>query len=199
MKRFTIKERVQIYFNCPDKMERVERMLKRADYEDVSLTLTYTGPTGRPAWLRIRFGSGWTGRGAEIQGVDYLYGGRKGIIVFIPISSNLHIINSCRLRGPENTIHLGNLTEISYYWDDDPFCPVRWREEEEEMDEIHREVTEISNEVLNWEEENLIDMQIEREITEISNEVLNWEEENLIDMQIEVEMEEALQGQVDFD
>ena len=175
MKRFTIKERVQIYFNCPDKMERIERMLKRADYDDVSLTLTYTGPTGRPAWLRIRFGSGWTGRGAKIQGVDYLYGGRKGIIVFITISSNLYIINSCRLRGPENTIHLGNPTEITYDWDDDTCCTVRWREEEEEMDEIH------------W------------EVTEISNEVLNWEEEKQINMQMAAEMEEALQGQVDFD
>jgi hypothetical protein len=50
---------------------------------------------------------------------------------------------------------------------------VERREEAEEMDEIHREVAEISDEVL------------------------NWEEEMLYDMQIEAEMEEALQGQVD--
>ena len=46
------------------------------------------------------------------------------------------------------------------------------REEAEEMDEIHREVGEISDEIL------------------------NWEDETMDDMQIEAEMEEALQGQI---
>ncbi|CAB4020656.1 Hypothetical predicted protein [Paramuricea clavata] len=188
-----------LYFNCPDKMKRIERMFKRADYKDVSLALTFTRPTGSRSRLRVRFGRGWTGRGAEIQGVDYLYGGKKGIIVFITISSSLYVIHSCHLEGPEDTIHLGNPTEIKYDWSDCPACYVRWQEEAEEMDEIRREVTEISNEVLDWEEEMLDDMQIEAEMEEALWGQFDWEEENLNDMQMDAEMGEALQGQVDLD
>jgi hypothetical protein len=80
-------------------------------------------------------------------------------------------------RDKKDGIYLGMSDDISYLYP----CilyprhrrMVERREEAEEMDEIHREVAEISDEVL------------------------NWEEEMLYDMQIEAEMEEALQGQVD--
>ena len=31
--------RIQLYFNCPEKMDRITRMLKRVDYRDIMFTI----------------------------------------------------------------------------------------------------------------------------------------------------------------
>ena len=88
MRQFGRKEkRVQLYFNCSERMNHIERMLKRVDYKDIVFIMEVGGDYG-PAKLKVKFGKGWMGRGAEIRGVDYFYGDKKGIIVFITIFSN---------------------------------------------------------------------------------------------------------------
>ena len=154
------KERIQFYFNCPEKMEYIEKMIKHTNYKDIVFTLVFTGPTGSPAGIRSRLG-----RNVVLWVVGSPYCRRRGIAVCTILSNNIFTIRGCYLSSPNGMIRLGRPTEIA--------CS--WTLQEEEKDRIRRE------------------------ITEISNEVLNWEEEKLIDMQIEAEMEEALQGQADFD
>ena len=156
------KERIQFYFNCPEKMEYIEKMIKHTNYKDIVFTLVFTGPTGRPAGIRSR---PRLGRNVVLWVVGSSYCRRKGISVCTILSNNIFTIRGCYLSSPNGMIRLGRPTEIA--------CS--WTLQEEEKDRTRRE------------------------ITEISNEVLNWEEEKLIDMQIEAEMEEALQGQADFD
>ena len=161
-------ERVQLYFNCPEKVEHIERMLKRVvGYKDIVFTFISIATSGRSTRIKVKFGRGWTGRGAEIRGVDYFYGGKKGIIVFITISSNAYMIYKCCLKSPEDKIHLDEPAEITYDW----LLSPRTHEEIDEEDEETR--------AIRW------------CISEIADEILNWEEETL------AEMEEALQGQID--
>ena len=58
MRQFTgmEKERIQFYFNCPEKMEYIEKMIKHTNYKDIVFTLVFTGPTVRPAGIRSRLG-----------------------------------------------------------------------------------------------------------------------------------------------
>ena len=161
-------------------MDHIERMLRRVEYKDIVFIMEIGTGYG-PARLKVKFGMGWMGKGAEIHVVNNLRGEPKGIRVSITISEFTQVYY-CRIenqKDKKDKIYLDVPNGISY-----PYArilyPELWRmterwEEAEEMDEIRRE------------------------ITEISDEILNWEEEMLDDMQIEAEMEEALQGQVDQD
>ena len=65
MRQFTRRkeERVQLYFNCLEKMDYIERMLKRVDYMDTMFTMEVRGENG-PTKLKVKFGKGWMGKGA---------------------------------------------------------------------------------------------------------------------------------------
>ena len=177
MRQFTRREeeRVQLYFNCLEKMDYTERMLKRVDYMDTMFTMEVGGENG-PAKLKVKFGKGWMGKGAEIHRVNNLKGEPKGIMVLITISESTYPYDCCieSKKNKKDGICLGIPTGITHLHTHPEVLHIAERQEEaEEMDEIHREVGEISDEIL------------------------NWEEETLNDMQIEAEMEEALQGQID--
>jgi hypothetical protein len=171
------RRRVQLYFNCPNKIDNIERMLKRVDYKDIVFIMEVGGDYG-PAKLKVKFGRGWMGKGAEIHAVNNLKGEPKGIRVSITISESTRVYY-CRIenqKDKKDKIYLDIPNGINYpFIHPDLRHMAERREESEEMDEIRRE------------------------INEISNEVLDWEEENLIDMQTDAEVEEALQGQVDLD
>jgi hypothetical protein len=178
MRQFRRKEnRVQLYFNCSERMDHIERMVKRVDYKDIVFIMEVGGDYG-PAKLKAKFGKGWMGRGAEIYVVNNLGGEPKGITVSITISESTYMYD-CYIENQKDRkdrICLGIPDGINYpyiYIHPDLQHMVERREEAEEMDEIRREMKEISNEIL------------------------NWEEKTLDDMQMDAEMREALQGQVD--
>jgi hypothetical protein len=158
-------------------MDHIERMVKRVDYKDIVFIMEVGGDYG-PAKLKVKFGKGWMGRGAEIYVVNNLGGEPKGITVSITISESTYMYD-CYIENQKDRkdrICLGIPDGINYpyiYIHPDLQHMVERREEAEEMDEIRREMTEISNEIL------------------------NWEEKTLDDMQMDAEMREALQGQVD--
>ena len=113
--------KVQLYFNCPEKMDRIARMCKETNYEDMTLIISTKNPfTGRQAKHRIRFGKGWMEKDAEIQLVDYIYGGSKGIIIFTTVSDCVEVID-CWLECPRNRIHLGRPTDFEIGWDVRPW------------------------------------------------------------------------------
>ena len=145
------KERIQFYFNCPEKMEYIKKMIKHTNYKDIVFTLFLTGPTGRPAGIRSRLG-----RNAVLWVVGSPYWGRRGIAVCTILSNNIFTIRGCYLSSPNGMIRLGRPTEIA--------CS--WTLQEEEENRIRREIMGISDGVLNWEEEKLSDMQIEAEMEE---------------------------------
>jgi hypothetical protein len=103
MRQFTRREEVgvQFYFECPEKMDRIIRMLKRADYKDLIFTVKvacYDGdnididdaiPLPRLAELKVKFGKGWMGKDARIRIVDdSILRTPKGIRVFITMSKH---------------------------------------------------------------------------------------------------------------
>jgi hypothetical protein len=112
MRQFTRREdnKVQLYFNCPEKINQIARMCKYTDYKDITIIIHTFGESGLPAEHRIKFGKGWMGKGAGIRGMDYLYGGLKGIHILITISESVDVID-CWLEGPEDRIHLQSLPE----------------------------------------------------------------------------------------
>ena len=167
---------VQLYFDCHEKMDRITRMCKYINYEDMSVVITTLGETGLLAKHRIKFGKGWMGKGAEIQGVDYLYGGPKGITIFITISESVDVIDCCieNLKDKKDAICLGLPTDVTYNWFHTSMSWAEWSEERAEERERRAE-----------EEEIMAEMRI-------------GETEMLEEMQAEAEMREALQGQVDY-
>jgi hypothetical protein len=112
------------------------------------------------------------GKGAEIRGVDYLYGGPKGITIFITISESVDVFDCC-LESPEGRIYLGIPTGITNNWF---YTSMSWAEWLESRAEERAKLEE--------EEEILVEAQI-------------GVMEMLEEMQMEAETREALQGQVD--
>ena len=55
------------------------------------------------------------GKDAEIRSVNYLYGGLKGITVFLTISERT-TIHKCCLKSSEDKIYLGKPTDFRYSW-----------------------------------------------------------------------------------
>ena len=164
--------RVQLYLNCPEKMDRIKELCKHTDYKDLMVVVTTMGGTGLPAKHRIRFGKGWTGRNTEIWGVDYLCGGSKGIIIFITISESVDVFD-CWLESPEDRIYLGAPTDVLYNW----FLNcMSWEEWSEVRDE---------------------ERAVRAEADEVMAEARIGEMEMLEGIQMEVEMQEALYGQTD--
>ena len=174
MRRFTRREdnKVELYFNCPEKINHIVRICKYTDYKDITIIIHTFGESGLPAKHRIKFGKGWMGKGAEIRGVDYLYGGQKGIHILITISESVDVID-CWLEGSEDRIHLGTPTDIINNWFRICMSWEEWLEEREEK--------------------RIMDMENEA----IIEEALIGEMEMLEEMQMDAEMREALQGQVD--
>jgi hypothetical protein len=78
--------RVQLHFNCPEKMDSIKRLCRYTNYEDTTVIISTIGETGLLVKHRIKFGKGWMGGNAEIRVVDYVYRGSKGVIIFITIS-----------------------------------------------------------------------------------------------------------------
>ena len=105
----------QMYFNCPEKMDRIERICTYTKYDDMTVIISTIGERGLIAKHRIKFGKGWMGRNAKIRGVDYVSGGPKGIIIFITISESVDVID-CWLESPKDRIHLGIPTDIVNNW-----------------------------------------------------------------------------------
>jgi hypothetical protein len=104
-----------MYFNCPEKMDRIERICTYTKYDDMTVIISTIGERGLIAKHRIKFGKGWMGRNAKIRGVDYVSGGPKGIIIFITISESVDVID-CWLESPKDRIHLGIPTDIVNNW-----------------------------------------------------------------------------------
>jgi hypothetical protein len=180
MRQFRRREnRVQLYFNCSERMDHIERILRRVDYKDIVFIMNVGGDYG-PTKLKVKFGRGWMRKGAEIHAVNNLRGEPKGIRVSITISEFTRVYGCCieNQKDRKDGICLGMPDGISY-----PCYRILYPELQHRTE--RREEAEEMNE-------------IRREITEISDEILNWEEEMLDDMQIEAEMKEALQGQVDW-
>ena len=107
--------RVKLYFNCPEKMNRIERMCKYTNYEDMTVVISTIGERDLIAKHRIKFWKGWMGKDAGIKGVNYDSGGLKGIHILITISESIDVID-CWLKSPEGKIHLGEPTDIVYDW-----------------------------------------------------------------------------------
>jgi hypothetical protein len=146
-----LRRRAQLYFNCPEKKEdHIERMLRRVEYKDIAFIMEIGTGYG-PARLKVKFGMGWMGKGAEIHAVNNLRGEPKGIRVSITISESTrvyycHIENQ---KDKKDKIYLDIPNGINYrFIHPDLRHMAKRREEAEEMDEICREINEISNEVL---------------------------------------------------
>ena len=170
-----VDNKVRLYFNCPEKINQIVRMCKCTNYKDITVITHTSGELGLPAGHRIKCGKGWMGKGAEICGVYYLYGGLKGIRILITIPKSVDVID-CWLEGPEDRIHLGPPTDIVDIINNWPhMCMSReeWSEEREEP--------------------RIMDMENEA----IIEEARIGEMEMLEEMQTEAELEEVLQGQVD--
>ena len=156
---------VQLYFNCPEKMDRIARMCKYTNYEDMTV-ITTIGEGGLEEKHRIKFGKGWMGRNAEIRGVDYFYGSPKGIIIFITISESVDVID-CRLESPEDRIYLGLPTDVTNNWFHTSMSWAEWLEERaEERARRAEEEEEILVEARLGEMEMLEEMQAEAGVRE---------------------------------
>jgi hypothetical protein len=150
-------------------------MCKYINYEDMSVVITTLGETGLLAKHRIKFGKGWMGKGAEIRGVDYLYGGPKGITIFITISESVDVINCCieNLKDKKDGICLGLPKDVTNNWF---YTSMSWAE---------------------WLENRVEEIAKREEEEEVIAEARLGEMEMMEEMQMEVEMWEALQDQVD--
>jgi hypothetical protein len=141
----------------------------------MSVIITTLGETGLLAKHRIKFGKGWMGRNAKIKGVDYLYAGSKGIIIFITISESVDVIDCCieNLKDKKDGICLGLPTDVTNNWF---YTSMSWAE---------------------WSEERAEERERREEEEEILAETRIAEMEILEEMQMEAEMREALYGQTD--
>jgi hypothetical protein len=139
--------KVQLYFNCPEKMDRIVRMCRYTGYKDMTVIILTMGGIDIVAKHRIKFGKGWMGRNAEIRGVDYVYG-------------------KCWLESPEDRIHLGTPTDIINNWFHMCMSWEEWSEEREEERAMRAESEEVIEEACIGEMELLEEMQMEAEMRE---------------------------------
>ena len=152
-------DKVQLYFNCPGKMDRIERMCKYTNYEDMTVIISTISERDLIAKHRIKFGKGWMDRNAKIRGVDYVSGGPKGIIIFITISESVDVID-CWLESPKDSIHLGIHTDIVNNWFHTCMSWTEWMEERAEERARHAEEEEILVEARIGEMEMLEEMRV---------------------------------------
>jgi hypothetical protein len=92
-----INSRVKFYFNCPEKMDQIERMCKYTNYKDMTVVISTIGERNLIAKHKIKFGKGWMGRNAGIKGVNYSSGGLKGIRILITISESVDLTDCCKI------------------------------------------------------------------------------------------------------
>ena len=155
---------VQLYFNCPEKMNRIKRLCKYTNCEDMTVIISTIGEKGLVVKHRITFGKGWMGRNAEIRGVDYVSGGPKGINIFITISESVDVID-CQLESPKDGICLGLPTDVTNKWFHTSMSWAEWLEERAE-ERARREEEEILAEARIREMEMLEEMQMEAKMRE---------------------------------
>jgi hypothetical protein len=133
--------KVQLYFNCPEKVDRIGRMCKSTNYEDMTVIISAIGERDLIAKHIIMFGKGWMGKDAGIKGVGYVSEGPKGIRILITISESIDVID-CWLESLEDRIHLGEPTDIVYDWLPNSVTWTELTEELEEMRARHEEETD---------------------------------------------------------
>ena len=133
--------KVQLYFNCPEKVDSIGRMCKYTNYEDITVIISTIGERDLIAKRRIKFGKGWMGKDAGIKGVNYDSEGLKGIHILIVISESIDVID-CWLKSPEDRIHLGEPTDIVYDWLPNSITLTELTEGLEEMRARHEEETD---------------------------------------------------------
>jgi hypothetical protein len=119
-------ERVGLIFRCPERVDRIERVCKRVNYEDIMLALEFTTPvfggilpipTGhRIAKVNVKLGEGWIGRDAEIRSLKSADNGEPyGILVILNISDLTPDIRRCwikNLKDTEDTVLIGEFEDI---------------------------------------------------------------------------------------
>jgi hypothetical protein len=103
------------------------------------------------------------GRQAEIRGVDYFYGGPKGIIIFITISEYSDLFD-CLLESPEGRIYLDIPTDITNNWFHTSMSWEEWSDVWAEEREMRAEEEEIMAEERIGEMEMLEEMQMDAEM-----------------------------------
>ena len=105
--------KVGLYFNCPEKMERILRFCEVTEYSDVSLVLvTESIASGLVSKHSIRFGKGWMGRDAGIFPVRSARGDYKGIVVQVSVRGGLWL-RECLLKSSADRIPLGEAVGLS--------------------------------------------------------------------------------------
>ena len=106
---------VKLYFYCPEKMSHIKNMCENTNYEDMTLAFADVSIPNHSVEKKIKFGEGWMGRDAGIVcALDY-YENPKGIYVLVELPYDIGI-NNCRLESPEDTVQLGETTEIVDNW-----------------------------------------------------------------------------------
>jgi hypothetical protein len=130
--------KVQLYFNCPEMMDRIARMCKYTNYEDMAVIILTIGESDLIAKHRIKFGKGWMGKDAGIKGVNYDSGGPKGIRILITIYESIDVID-CWLKSPKDRINLGEPTDIVYDWFPNS---ITWTELNNNNNKRHEEETD---------------------------------------------------------
>jgi hypothetical protein len=127
------RKRVGLIFHCPEKVNHIERMCRRVNYEDIVLTIGYTTykyietppiyeemlpliPIGeRTAKVSAKFGSGWIGKNAEIRRLDPTDEEPEGILVIIRFFNLNESPLRCwikNLKDTEDTTLLGEVEDI---------------------------------------------------------------------------------------
>ena len=169
MRQFTRrkKDRVQIYFRCPEKMNRIVDMFNRFDSTDIVFTAKFLygtdldpeGAEPRIARFRTRLGCGWMGRDAKVHKIYGIWG-LKGIGITINIFRYNHYvdISFCtigNIKDREDIIHLGEPEGIDYKSCYSPFPLIEIEDviEYEDFLDEWGEVNYMGREILNWEEE----------------------------------------------
>jgi hypothetical protein len=129
------RKRVGLVFHCPEKVDRTEIMCRRANYEDIVLTIGYTTykykyietppiyqemlplmPIGEhTAKVSVKFGNGWMGKNAEIRRLDPTDEDLEGILVIIRFFDICESPLRCwikNLKDTEDKVFLGETDYI---------------------------------------------------------------------------------------
>ena len=96
-------DKVQLYFNCPEKAEHILKLFRETDYPDLVLIVTVKGLDGS-----------WSARDhvrpREDDGIKPVYflqgGGIKGVHIFVFLPDNIRI-GKCWLKSPAGRTYLG--------------------------------------------------------------------------------------------
>jgi hypothetical protein len=104
-------DKVQLYFNCPEKAEHILKLFRETDYSDLVLIVTVKDLDGSRSsrdHVRPREDDG-------IKPVYFLQGGIKGIHIFVLLPDDIRI-GKCWLKSPAGRTYLGRpgMVEMGY-------------------------------------------------------------------------------------